>query len=80
MQENWPAYIMGVSELWLKLIDGLVTTETASVSKMLELYTQANMEITELWYAESNHALFHHMHALFGYPPESSDHDRKNKQ
>lgn len=70
MQKHWPKYIMGVSELWLGLIDELVQENTGGVSNMLAEYERVDGEITNLWYREGNHALFHHMHALFGYPPE----------
>jgi hypothetical protein len=32
-------------------------------------YRQVQQEIDELWFNEANHALFHHLSALFGYRP-----------
>lgn len=69
MQKQWPEYIMGVSELWLGLINELVHSHAHNVDSMLAEYARVDREIKTLWYAEGNHALFHHMHAIFGYPP-----------
>ncbi len=72
MQRNWPSFIMGVSALWLGLIDDAVTDSAGSgddVQLMLKRYESANEKITEIWTSEGQHALLHHLNALFGYKP-----------
>jgi hypothetical protein len=72
LQRNWPSYIMGVCALWLGLIDdqmALVTTQNLHVSGLLELYREADTAITSMWRKEGQHALLHHLNAIFGYEP-----------
>lgn len=72
LQKNWPAYIMGVSALWLGLIDDLHTGELESsedIKKTLEEYRKTHERISEIWFDEGQHALFHHINAIFGYEP-----------
>ena len=71
MQENWPAYIMGVSETWLGMIDSYTTnpenpTDTAS---LLDQYRETSRAVTESWRREGQHAFLHHLNAVFGYEP-----------
>ena len=73
MQKHWPEYIMGVSELWLGLINEFAQQNTGGMTDMLAEYEWVDGEIRKLWYAEEKHALFHHMHAIFGYPPEKNN-------
>lgn len=72
VQKNWPAYIMGVSSFWLGLIAEYKQNspeEYNDVDDLLEGYRQVNDTITEIWKEQGQHALFHHMNALFGYEP-----------
>jgi hypothetical protein len=72
LQRNWPAFIMGVSALWLGLIDEAVAEipgETGEIRAMLERYRAAETRITAVWNKEGQHALLHHLNALFGYKP-----------
>jgi hypothetical protein len=71
LQKAWPAYIMGVSSMWLHLIDQEVGGNAASadVDELLKIYRQANERITGLWQKEGQHAFLHHLNALFGYEP-----------
>lgn len=73
MQKHWPEYIMGVSELWLGLINELVHGHADNVDDMLAEYARVDGEIKSLWYEEGNHALYHHLHAIFGYPPPADN-------
>lgn len=67
LQKEWPYFIMGVSRLWL----GLVQRESARQqdSKMYERYQAVNSALGKLWFNEGNHAFFHHLSGLFGYQP-----------
>jgi hypothetical protein len=72
LQRNWPSYIMGVSALWLGLIDDRMADAPAydgDVSGLLEQYRQADKDINALWYREGEHAFIHHLSAMFGYEP-----------
>jgi hypothetical protein len=72
LQRNWPSFIMGVSALWLGLIDDQmanITTHNINVSGLLEQYRQADTAITTMWRKEGQHALLHHLSAIFGYEP-----------
>ena len=72
LQRNWPSYIMGASSLWLGLIDEHVTLGSESpknISLLLKRYKTAQERITKIWREESQHALLHHLNAIFGYSP-----------
>ena len=72
LQRNWPSYIMGVSSLWLGLIDDIMEdapSHNDNFSKLLEQYRQAKDAVTKLWYKEGQHAFLHHLSAIFGYEP-----------
>jgi hypothetical protein len=53
--------------MWL----GLVAAEVAKLdtSDLYRRYAQASEALDALWFNNANHALFHHLSALFGYQP-----------
>jgi hypothetical protein len=71
MQNTWPYYIMGVSRMWLAMIDqvsregGLAAD--ATLGEMLEHYAQVDDAINRIWQQEGYHALLHHLNAIYGY-------------
>lgn len=67
LQREWPYFIMGASRLWL----GLVQAEAgkSSAADPYVRYRDAAEAVDNLWFEEANHALFHHLSALFGYQP-----------
>ena len=71
MQRHWPAYIMGISSLWLGLIDDAVGTINLEddLSMFLNQYREANNTVTAIWQSEAQHALLYHLNAIFGYQP-----------
>ncbi len=72
LQENWPSFIMGASSLWLGLIDNFMEDspeDFADSLELLEKYREVNDEIAEVWREEGQHALLHHLNAVFGYEP-----------
>jgi len=71
LQNAWPAYIMGVSDMWLQLIGQNVDTYApdTDVDVLLQRYGNANDKITAIWQQEGQHAFLHHLNALFGYVP-----------
>jgi len=77
LQNAWPAYIMGVSEMWLQLIEQNVEPShpNSSVDDLLRKYGSADDKITALWKKEGRHAFLHHLNAIFGYEPITIDKD-----
>lgn len=73
IKKNWPSYIMGVSALWLGIIDDemkqVSDLPTMTISEKLEAYRQAESRITKTWNREGQHAFLHHLSAVFGYEP-----------
>jgi len=72
LQKAWPAFIMGVSQTWLDLIDEYakqnpVVEDEQGLSPMLERFELINSKINAVWEMEGNHAFLHHLNALFGY-------------
>ncbi len=74
IQKNWPSYIMGVSSLWLGLINESMqepACENDDINLLLEKYFEVDAKITQMWRNEGQHALLHHLSAVFGYNPLS---------
>ena len=70
LKRHWPAYIMGVCQLWLGLIDDAVAALPAdqrSGEDALAIYRAAEARVSRIWYKEGQHAFLHHMSAVFGY-------------
>ena len=73
MQAAWPYYIMGVSRMWLEMIDQfskqMGIADPTDLGLLTAHYTAVNDEVTTIWQQESYHALFHHLNAIYGYRP-----------
>jgi len=74
VQKSWPYFIMGASQMWLKLINetvaGMPPAETPlSLDEYEEFYKEVNAAVTLLWENNGRHAFLHHLNALFGYEP-----------
>ena len=73
LQKHWPAYIMGVSALWLGLIeeykDKTNSDSELELQELIDTYREAQDRITNVWYEQGQHALLHHLNAIFGYEP-----------
>ena len=72
LQKYWPSFIMGVSSIWLGLIieDMKYSSQTSDdIHLLLEKYRQINLNITDKWREEGQHAFLHHLSAIFGYQP-----------
>lgn len=67
LQREWPHFIMGASRMWL----GLVQAESREAlgHDVHTRYEATSEAIDALWFKKGNHALFHHLSALFGYQP-----------
>ncbi|MDX2503071.1 MAG: hypothetical protein QNL62_01140 [Gammaproteobacteria bacterium] len=73
IQKSWPYYIMGVSILWLDLLNQQAIQEKLDVSRAItsqqEQYKKINEKITQQWKSQGKHAYFHHISGIFGYEP-----------
>jgi hypothetical protein len=74
VQRSWPHYIMGVSEMWLHMIQEIVELTSSEVKPQslqdhLAFYKKVEESITEAWEKEGHHAYLHHLNAIFGYEP-----------
>jgi len=72
LQRTWPSFIMGVSYLWLGLIDEAVAEvpgDSDEIRSLLERYRKADARVTSIWHKEGQHAFLHHLNAIFGYKP-----------
>ncbi len=72
LQQNWPSFIMGVSSLWLGLIEDSMQNSPKDYKNthlLLEQYREVDTKITNIWRKEGQHALLHHLNAVFGYEP-----------
>lgn len=72
LQKHWPFFIMGVSRLWLGLINEALSglpPHADDFSKRLEQIREVETKINAVWYREGQHAFFHHLSAVFGYEP-----------
>jgi len=71
IKKSWPYFIMGVSKMWLTLIDQ-IAKEFSNKQKhltLLQIYQKVNEEIKQLWREQGHHSLLHHLNAIFGYEP-----------
>ncbi|WP_426416429.1 hypothetical protein [Aestuariirhabdus sp. LZHN29] len=71
MMRAWPAYITGVSELWLALIRDYRSQQPlpSALAAARKRYAAIDKRLTDTWQEEGQHALLHHLSALFGYRP-----------
>jgi hypothetical protein len=72
IKSTWPVFIMGASEMWLKMTEDLADAdpeagEQMSVAEMSKLYQRVEEQLDTIWREDSRHAYFHHLNALFGY-------------
>ena len=74
IQRSWPYFIMGASQMWLRMLDQLWDEyekdhPSSTFEEQLESYKKVNDSLTYLWEDQCGHALLHHLYALFGYAP-----------
>jgi hypothetical protein len=68
IQKTWPALIMGASRMWLDLVGGLAASH-ADEQDVVHRYELVEQDITRLWAQNGQHAVLHHLNALFAYQP-----------
>ena len=73
IQNSWPYFIMGVSLMWLDLLEQTVDLDELgarnSIPGRLEYYSDIHDQLTALWKQVGRHAMFHHINAIYGYEP-----------
>ena len=67
IQREWPHFIMGASRMWLGLATAAASRHPDS--ELHQRYVLAEQALDKLWLDKGNHALLHHLSALFGYKP-----------
>ncbi len=68
VQLTWPAYIMGVSTMWLELVERLAAAQ--AVRELAEDdYRRLADILDRLWADHARHAYLHHLNAVYGYRP-----------
>jgi hypothetical protein len=68
VQQTWPALIMGVSRMWLDQVSELAAQESAA-GGLDDKYKKVQASITELWMQQGQHAMLHHLNAVYAYQP-----------
>lgn len=68
VQQTWPAFAMGVSRMWLDMV-GVIADRHADEPDLEQRYFTVQQEISDIWAGQGQHALLHHLSALFGYQP-----------
>jgi hypothetical protein len=68
VQKTWPALIMGASRMWLDLVGELAAahTDEADLERRYEVVQQ---ELNGIWAGQGQHAMLHHLSAIFAYEP-----------
>lgn len=71
LQEAWPCYINGCSEVFLRLIENVKGNRglPPDMPTAEKLYTDVDNRIIEIWQSYGCDAFFHHLSAIFGYKP-----------
>jgi hypothetical protein len=74
INKSWPYYIMGVSDMFIKLIkrikENIVDQVKENNKEELEnYYKEIEKKIDEIWLKYGCHAFIHHLSAIIGYKP-----------
>lgn len=68
IRKSWPALIMGASRMWLDLAAELAVNH-ADEQDLEHRYELVEQDINRLWAEQGQHAVLHHLAALFAYQP-----------
>ncbi len=68
VQRTWPSMIMGISRMWLDLVSELASRETDD-SDIEAKYRNVQNKITLIWREQGQHAMLHHLNAVYAYQP-----------
>jgi hypothetical protein len=68
VQQTWPALIMGASRMWLDMVTVLASGQPQELDQD-ERYRAVEKEISRIWAEQGQHAVLHHLSAIYGYKP-----------
>ncbi|NOQ12865.1 MAG: hypothetical protein GQ583_00085 [Methyloprofundus sp.] len=68
IRSSWPFFIMGASQMWLEQIRAF-KKQTLNESDIKQRYIIIQNNLTDLWQQQGQHALMHHLNALYAYQP-----------
>jgi hypothetical protein len=68
VQKTWPAMIMGASRMWLDLVSDIASRES-STGGLEAKYKKVQEDITRIWSEQGQHAILHHLNAVYAYQP-----------
>jgi len=68
VQQTWPALAMGASRMWLDLV-GELADKHAGEPDLEQRYIDVQQEISAIWANQGQHAVLHHISAIFAYQP-----------
>jgi len=68
IRRSWPYFIMGASQMWLEQVRDF-QKEVLDTPEIEQRYRVIQNKITELWQQQGQHALVHHLSALYAYEP-----------
>lgn len=68
VQKTWPAMIMGTSRMWLDLVSEQAATVSATGGTEAK-YQKIQDAITTIWQEQGQHAMLHHINAVYAYQP-----------
>lgn len=73
LRNSWPYFIMGVSRMWLELIERCAgenpSSQASHLAKKLRLYKEVDQRMGRLWYGNGYQSLIHHLSLMFGCEP-----------
>ncbi|NHZ69973.1 MAG: hypothetical protein GWP20_01955 [Thermotogales bacterium] len=69
VQKSWPALIMGASRMWLELVTDFSSRSENSTGDIEEKYKQVQADVTDIWQEQGQHAVLHHLNAVYAYQP-----------
>ena len=70
IRKTWPLFMMGASQMWLAQIE-IIKQGTPSEQGATQRYQSIQDQMTQLWEQQGQHALMHHLSALYAYQPVS---------
>ena len=68
VQKTWPALIMGASRMWLDMVNELALAY-ADEPDLERRYVNVQQDLNEIWAFQGQHAVLHHLSAIFAYQP-----------
>jgi len=68
VRKTWPALIMGASRMWLDMVTELAAAQPQDL-ELEHRYLAVDEEINRIWAEQGQHAILHHLSAIYAYKP-----------